>query len=106
MKLYHVSPIENEESIIENGLYPNSTSRPTCKAGAGDTLQGENMTGIYGFAALWDAEGFAIDNQGMEANVIVAFDVPEGCEVLDDPEYDGQAFFVVTGEPVEVEKIA
>ena len=106
MKFYHVSPIENEESIIENGLYPNSTSRPTCKAGAGDTLQDTDITGVYGFISLYDAKGFAIDNLGMESNVIVAFDVPEGCEVLDDQEYDGKAVFVVTDEPIAANKVA
>ena len=102
MKLYHVSPIENEASIKEYGLVPNSTNRPTCKAGNGATLQGTNVSGVYGFLDLYDAEDFAINNCGLESNVIVTFDAPEGCEVIDDPEYDGQAVFVVTDEPIAV----
>jgi len=106
MKLYHVSPIENEESILSNGLCPNSTSNPTCVTGNADTLQGQNVNGVYGFVDLYDAEQFAIDNCGLECNVIFAFDVPEECEVVADPEYDGEAMFVATNEPVSVVKVS
>jgi len=100
MKLYHVSPIENEQSITDSGIFPNSTDAATCVTGNADTLQGQNVTGIYGFVDLWDAQQFAIDNRGIECNAIFAFDVPEGCEVVADPEYDGEAMFVVTDEPI------
>ena len=106
MKLYHVSPIENEDSILSNGLCPNSTSNPTCVTGNADTLQGQNVSGIYGFVDLYDAEQFAIDNRGLECNTIFAFVVPEGCAVVDDPEYNGEAMFVATDEPVTVAKVA
>lgn len=106
MKLYHVSPIENEDSILSNGLCPNSTSNPTCVTGNADTLQGQNVSGIYGFVELYGAEQFAIDNRGLECNTIFTFDVPEGCEVVADPEYDGEAMFVVTDEPITVVKVA
>ena len=33
MKLYHVSPIENEDSILSAGLFPNSTNAATCVTG-------------------------------------------------------------------------
>ncbi len=105
MKLYHVSPIENEESILEAGLFPANTSMATCVAGAGGTLQNTNITGVYGFISLDDAIEFCELNQGVEANVIVAFDVPEGCKTMNDPEYDGQAIFVVTDEPIAVTKV-
>jgi hypothetical protein len=105
MKLYHVSPIENEESITDNGLCPTNTNTPTCVTGNAETLQGQNVTGIYGFVALVDAIMFAEDNRGIEMNVIFAFDVPEGCEVVDDPEYDGEAMFVATDEPISAEKV-
>lgn len=105
MKLYHVSPIENEDSILSVGLIPNSTSNATCITGNAETLQGQNVTGIYGFVDLWDAKSFAEDNRGLEMNVIFAFDVPDGCEVVADPEYDGEAMFVVTDEPIFVEKV-
>jgi hypothetical protein len=107
MKLYHVSPIENEESILNAGLCPNSTNNGTCVAGKGDTLQGQNVTGIYGFVALQDAVMFAEDNRGVEMNTIFAFDVPDGYEVVADPEYlDGEAVLVVTDEPVAVTRVA
>jgi hypothetical protein len=106
MKLYHVSPIDNEESILEHGLVPNSTNNGTCKAGEGDTLQGQNVTGVYGFVALKYAIWFAEDNRGMEMNTVFSFDVPDGYEVVIDPEYpDGEAMFLVTDEPVIVEKV-
>jgi hypothetical protein len=105
MKLYHVSPIENEESIIDSGLFPNSTNMATCITGNGDTLQGAGLTGVYGFVELYDAIMFAEDNRGMEMNVIFAFDIPDGCEVVADPEYNGEAMFVVTDEPITAEKV-
>ena len=105
MKLYHVSPIENEQSIIDSGIFPNSTNAATCITGNTETLQGQNVTGIYGFVDLWDAQQFAIDNSGLECNAIFAFDVPEGCEVVADPEYDGEAMFVATDEPIFAEKV-
>jgi len=105
MKLYHVSPIENEESITDNGLFPTNTNMPTCITGNAETLQGQNVTGIYGFVALDDAIMFAEDNRGIEMNVIFSFDVPEGCEVVDDPEYNGEAMFVATDEPISAEKV-
>ena len=105
MKLYHVSPIENEESILSVGLYPNSTSRATCVTGNAETLQGLNINGVYGFVSLDDAIEFCELNRGIEMNLIVVFDVPVSCETIDDPEYDGQALFVVTDEPITAVKI-
>lgn len=105
MKLYHVSPIENEESIMSVGLFPANTSMATCVTGNSETLQGTDMAGVYGFISLDDAIEFAEMNRGVEENVIVAFDAPDGCEVIDDPEYDGQALFVVTDEPIRATKI-
>ena len=105
MKLYHVSPIENEESITDNGLFPTNTNMPTCITGNAETLQGQNLTGIYGFVDMADAIMFAEDNRGLDENVIFAFDLPDGCEVVDDPEYNGEAMFVVTDEPIAAEKV-
>lgn len=42
--------------------------------------QGLNINGVYGFISLEDAIEFCELNQGIEMNLIVAFDVPEGCE--------------------------
>jgi hypothetical protein len=105
MKLYHVSPIENEQSITDNGICPNSTNMGTCVTGNGETLQGAGLMGVYGFVSFDDAYWFAVDNRGIEMNVIFAFDVPEGCEVVDDPEYNGEAMFVATDEPINAEKV-
>jgi hypothetical protein len=106
MKLYHVSPIKNEASILEHGLVPNSTNCGTCVAGKGETLQGQNVTGVYGFVALKHAVWFAEDNRGMGMNTVFAFDVPDGCEIVADPEYtDGEAVLVVTDEPIAVERV-
>ena len=104
MKLYHVSPIENEESITEQGIYPNSTDMGTCVTGDGDTLQGQGLTGVYGFTDVQQAIWFAEDNRGMECNCIFEFETGD-CDTMDDPEYDGEAMFVVTDEPIMAVKI-
>jgi hypothetical protein len=106
VKLYHASPIENEESISEHGLVPNSTDNGFCAAGQGDTLQGKSLTGVYGFVTLRDAIHFVEDNRGIEFNAIFVFDVPDGCNVIADPEYtDNEAVFVVTDEPIAAVKV-
>jgi hypothetical protein len=100
MKLYHVSPIENEESITERGIWPNNTDMGTCAAGAGETLQGGGLMGIYGFVSIDHAIEFCELNLGVECNVIFVFDSGD-CEVMADPEYtDNEAMFVITDEPI------
>lgn len=96
MKLYHASPIENEESIKDVGLFPTNCGT---KAHNGDSLQGRGLMGIYGFVSLDDAISFVQDN-GSEGYVIFAFDVSADAETMIDPEYEGESIFVVTDEPI------
>lgn len=104
MKLYHVSPIENEESITERGIWPNSTNMATCMTGNDDTLQGNGLMGVYGFVSLDSAIEFCELNLGVEMNTVFVFDSGD-CDTMDDPEYDGEAVFVVTDEPITATKI-
>jgi hypothetical protein len=86
MKLYHASPIENKESIINNGLCKMVTDKIT--------LSDEQITdeGIFGFSDIDSANDFGVDCCGGEY-VIFSFDADE---VIIDPEYDGNSFFTVS----------
>ena len=95
MKLYHATPTENAESIIESGIFP--TDCGTKAHGDTDTLQGKGLTGVYGFRSIEDAELFASDN----GNDFVIFSFDCDGETIDDPEYDdSSSVFVKTIESV------
>lgn len=101
MKLYHATPVENTESVKEVGIVP--TDCGTKVHGDTDTLQGRGLTGIYGFITMDDAVSFAQDNGNEYA--IFAIETSEGDELIEDPEYTGEAMFVVTDEPITAELI-
>ena len=94
MKLYHATPTENAESISEFGIFPTDCGT---RSHTGDSLQGKGFTGIYGFLTMDAAMSFVGDN-GHEY-VIFSFDV-DGQETMIDPEYEGEALFVITDEPI------
>lgn len=91
MKLYHATSIENMESIKENGLIPQTTTK----------ISSENsrllQDGIFGFVDLEDALSFGRDNWYYDDVVVFEFDADEA---IDDPEYDGEAKFMIANEPV------
>lgn len=99
MKLYHATPAENADSIIENGLCPNSTDAPTRPIGDydGGTLQGQGLNGIYAWVSLDDAIDFA-SYECSGWGVVFEIDT-DGFGMIDDPEFEG-AKFIVTDEPI------
>lgn len=95
MKLYHATPAENAESIIEAGIFP--TDCGTKAHGAGDSLQGRGLIGVYGFIDMESAELFASDN----GNEFAIFSFEWDGEIIADPEYDDEtSVFVETDEPI------
>ncbi len=99
MKLYHATPADNVGSIIEGGLWPNSTDAPTRSLGDydGDTLQMRGLNGIYAWVSLDDAVDFArYECSGWG----VVFEIEaDGFNVIDDPEFEG-AKFIITDRPI------
>lgn len=95
MKLYHGTKIENLEGIIENGLYPQIT----------DKISNESErileAGIFAFTTLKDAKDFARDNSGGGEIAILEIEIDENdYNILDDPEYDGEAKFIESDENI------
>lgn len=83
MKLYHASPIENEEDILEFGILSNESD----KISNDERLSGSY---VYGFNNIDSAIDFITDNT--PDYVIFSFEVPD-CDVIQDTEYeDGCAF--------------
>ena len=87
MKLYHASPIENKENILEYGIYSNESDKIS---------NDERLSGSYVF-------GF----NNMADYVIFSFEVPD-YDVIQDTEYeDGCAFAVdydITPDKLVIEK--
>lgn len=96
MKLFHATSIENLESILESGLFPSQTMKVS------DTADSERMlnNGVFGFITLEDALSFGRDNWCYDDVVVFEFDANE---VINDPEYDGEAKFVKSDEAIECE---
>jgi hypothetical protein len=92
MKLYHGTQSKNINSIVTYGLSPSDGG---IKLTNSDTLQGQDICGIYGFTSLDDAKSFAMDN-GCDGAVF-AFDA---ADVINDPEYDDGAKFAFFALPV------
>jgi hypothetical protein len=85
MKLYHASPIENKENILEYGIYSNESD----KISNDERLSGSY---VFGFNNMADAINFITDNTS--DYVIFSFEVPD-YDVIQDTEYeDGCAFAV------------
>lgn len=110
MILYHGTDSQNEQSMIDNGVWPSDTNHPTRVIGTGDedieTLQGKGLVGIYGWATLQAALDW-IRNTGSDCDLIVTIETG-GHEVIDDPECEaekwlaGQAKFVLTDKPIAI----
>ena len=106
MKLYHATKRENQR-LIESYETPKLApgNQVDLKyTNADDTLQGQDVCGIFGFTDIEDAKDFGYNNGG--DFVIYAFDVTG--EVIDDPEYaddpdslKGEAKFMVTEDSVD-----
>jgi hypothetical protein len=101
MKLYHASSIENEESILDVGLFPTDCGS---RAHTGESLQGRGLMGIYGFRSLDDCVRFVEDNCGVEY-VIFEFDATDYDTIVDPEYFDGESLLVVTDEPISATKI-
>ena len=97
MKLFHGTESENIESIKETGLFPTDGGNKVVGIGStGETLQGKGLYGVFGFTSLKEAKSFAMDNGGDGA--VFEFDADE---IIDDPEYTGEAKFAVTESPIK-----
>lgn len=94
--MYHATTVENAESIMENGfwLYSNDES-------AFDREVEEQC--VYMMDNQADAENFAADNFS-HSIAIVKIEVADDQDLMIDPEYDGEAFYM-TEEPKAVEMI-
>jgi hypothetical protein len=101
MKLYHATPVEDVESIIEMGIFP--TDGGSKAHGEMMSLQGQGLMGIFGFKSIEEAESFAIDN-GSEYGIF-SFETGD-LDTMIDPEYEnGESIFVLTDEPITSEFI-
>lgn len=83
MKLYHSTPIENMQSIIDNGIDACVTDKITS---SDEQITSE---GVFGFDNIESAKEFGSDCCGGEY-AIFSFDADNA---IVDPEYDGDAFF-------------
>jgi len=99
MKLYHATPVEDVESIIEMGICP--TDGGSKAHGEMMSLQGQGLMGIFGFKSIEDAESFAIDN-GSEYGIF-SFETGD-LDTMIDPEYEnGESIFVITDYEIAAE---
>jgi len=101
MKLYHATPAENAEAIMESGISPTDCGDKV--NGNEETLQGCDLYGVYGFTSIADAQDFASLNSWFDS-VVFEFEAGE-TDLIDDPEYDGESKFFVTDEPVAAKLI-
>ena len=91
MKLYHASPIENVESILEDGLCLSVTDKITL---SDEQIQDE---GVFGFTDIDSCHEFGEDCCGGEY-AIFSF---ESTINIVDPEYDGEAVFSFDASNIE-----
>ena len=108
MKLYHTTNKKNQSLIEWNGspqLAPGNQVDLNW-SNADETLQGQDICGLFGFTEIQDAKDFGYDNGG--DFIVYAFE--SDCDMLDDPEYDpnflnGDAKFVVTEDHIDAELV-
>lgn len=93
MILYHATDMKNLESIKENGLEASLTDKISNSDNRID------LEGVFGFIDEKNAYDFGRDNY--EEFVIVTFKA-DAEDVIDDPEYDGEAKFYETSNNVNV----
>ena len=91
MKLYHATTIENVESIEKYGIEANLSE----KISNNDRL---NQSAVYGFDNMQDAIDFMVWDNNTSDWAIFEFDSEN---VVLDPEYEGNAWAVITNEPIQ-----
>lgn len=97
MVLYHATHIDNADSIRENGINPNATDKIS------NSKERLLDVGVFGFVSLDDAVMFIKDNNWHDEYAIFEFEVSE-IDLINDPEYDGEAKFYKTNNSVEIKK--
>ena len=95
MKLYHATTIDNKESILECGLMPQQTT----KISSLDEHLRISENGVFGFTTLEDSLNFGRDNWCWDDVVVFEFEANDN-DIIDDPEYDGEAKFVPTNDVI------
>jgi len=103
-KLYHVSPGANTNSILNDGIYSTPTEGGKLTDPSRDTLQNQELYGVYVFTSQKDAVSFAQDNN-WDTYTVFEVSPPKGADILIDPEYDGESKFIVTDSNLPVVKI-
>ena len=97
MKLYHATQIDNKDNILLCSLVPGMHS---------NFDKWIKQEGIYGFAELKNAIGFAYDQSWNHGVIVFSF---ESNNIILDPEYDdpdyGIAYFVPTENSITDFKI-
>ena len=103
MKLYHGTESENTKSIMNNGLWPTDCGNKVIgTGGTGETLQGKDYYGVYAFTSMDEAIWFTQDN-GCDGAV---FEIEtDNMDVIDDPEYTGEAKFIITENPIQAKLV-
>lgn len=91
MKLYHATRIENIESIEKYGIEPKLSD----KISNDERL---NQSAVYGFDNMQDAIDFMVYDNCQSDWAIFEF---ETSEAILDPEYEGNAWALVTSEDVK-----
>lgn len=109
MILYHGTDSQNEQSMIDNGVWPSDTNQPTRIISNGEpteTLQGRGLVGIYGWTTLQAALDW-IRYTGSDCDMIVTIETGDR-KIIDDPECEADGFlagkgkFVLASEPVAI----
>ena len=110
MKLYHATKRANVNAIesFDTPKLAPGNQQDLHYTNADETLQGQEVCGIFGFTDIEDAKDFGYNNGG--DFVIYAFEA-DG-EVIDDPEYaddtdflKGKAKFLVTEDYVDAVRV-
>lgn len=101
MKLYHATDHSNKNSILRDGLWPTDAGSKAVDPSR-KTLQGQNLTGVFGFTSKKDAKDFSLDNYG--DGVIFSFETNDA-EIITDPEYDGSSKFAITENPLSAKLV-
>lgn len=109
MRLYHTSKRENQTLIErESTQLAPGNQVDIHYTNADETLQGQDIAGIFGFTNLEDAKDFGYENGGD----FIVYSFEANGEVIDDPEYasdpdflKGEAKFFITEDYVDAAKV-
>lgn len=91
MKLYHGTRLDVKERILENGIEPSIAENPNAMI---------KELGIFAFSNIEDAKAYAYDLCESTGIAIFSFEIDDN-EVIIDPEYSGNAYFVPTAYAIE-----